>query len=160
MNLRGVRGTAPLQHICVFVFRVSFAEVFKGLAKCRRALICFRPQCRAGRGPQQRERFSKAGPKAAPRLDMLEFRAWLLRRLRNPPLAAPIDPARYMLGNADIALLLKAAREPPGEAAPSCDKISRECTMGNILKRGGREVSAVSNASGRTLQSIRAKSLA
>jgi hypothetical protein len=64
--------------------------------------------------PQQRERFFQTGLKAALRLDRLEFRAWLLRRLRNPPLAAPIDPTRCMLGDADIALLLKAAREPPG----------------------------------------------
>ena len=37
--------------------------------------------------PSQRERFFQAGLKAALRLDRLEFRAWLLRRLKNPPLA-------------------------------------------------------------------------
>ena len=61
--------------------------------------------------PAQRERFFQAGLKAALRLDRLEFRAWLLRRLRNPPLAAPIDPARLIFGDADIALLLRAAGE-------------------------------------------------
>ena len=38
--------------------------------------------------PQQRERFFQAGLKAALRLGRLEFRAWLLRRLRNPLRAA------------------------------------------------------------------------
>ena len=57
--------------------------------------------------PQQRERFFQAGLKAALRLKPLEFRAWLLRRLRNPPLAAPIDPARFAISDRDMALLLK-----------------------------------------------------
>ena len=43
----------------------------------------------------QRERFFKAGLKAALRLDRLEFRAWLLRRVRTAPLAAPINPAAF-----------------------------------------------------------------
>jgi hypothetical protein len=57
--------------------------------------------------PQQRDKFFQAGLKAALRLDRLEFRAWLLRRLRNPPLSAPIDPARYTISDRDMALLLK-----------------------------------------------------
>jgi hypothetical protein len=68
--------------------------------------------------PQQRERFFQAGLKAALRLDRLEFRAWLLRRLRNPPLAAPIDPASFIFADADIASLLRAA----GEAAAGPDR--------------------------------------
>ena len=40
----------------------------------------------------QRERFFEAFLKAALRLDRLALRAWLRRRLRNPPLAEPIDP--------------------------------------------------------------------
>ena len=59
--------------------------------------------------PQQRERFFKAGLKAAVRLDRLELRALLLRRLKNPPLAEPIDPASFIFADADIALLLRAA---------------------------------------------------
>ena len=57
--------------------------------------------------PQQRERFFKAGLKAALRLKPLEFRAWLLRRVRTAPLAAPIDPACYTISDRDMALLLK-----------------------------------------------------
>ena len=57
--------------------------------------------------PQQRDRFFQAGLKAALRLDRLEFRAWLLRRLRHPPLAAPIDPACFAISDRDMALLLK-----------------------------------------------------
>ena len=65
----------------------------------------------------QRERFFKAGLKAALRLDRLQFRAWLLRRLKNHPLAAPIDLTRFTISDRDMALLMRAAREPPGEAA-------------------------------------------
>jgi hypothetical protein len=65
----------------------------------------------------QRQRFAEAFVRAALRLDRLALRAWLLRRLRNRPLAAPIDPARFAISDADIALLMRAAREPPGEAA-------------------------------------------
>ena len=39
----------------------------------------------------QRERFFKAGLKAALRLDRLEFRAWLLRRLRFVAAVAPMS---------------------------------------------------------------------
>jgi hypothetical protein len=57
--------------------------------------------------PQQRERFFQAGLKAALRLDRLEFRAWLLRRVRTAPLAAPINPAAFAISDRDMALLLK-----------------------------------------------------
>ena len=67
---------------------------------------------------RQRDRFFQAGLKAALRLDRLEFRAWLLRRVRTAPLAAPIDPARFAISDADITLLMRAAREAPGEARP------------------------------------------
>jgi hypothetical protein len=55
----------------------------------------------------QRQRFFEAFVKSALRLDRLELRAWLRRRLKNPPLAAPIDPASFTISDADIALLLK-----------------------------------------------------
>jgi len=55
---------------------------------------------------QQRQRFAEAFLKAALRLDRLELRAWLLRRLRNAPLAEPIDPARFAISDRDMALLL------------------------------------------------------
>jgi hypothetical protein len=54
---------------------------------------------------------------AALRLDQLTLRAWLRRRLKNPPLAAPIDPAR-LIGGIDIVLVLRAA----GEADPDADR--------------------------------------
>jgi hypothetical protein len=65
----------------------------------------------------QRQRFFEAFLKAALRLDALALRAWLRRRLKNPPLAEPIDPARFIFADADIASLLRAACEVPGEAA-------------------------------------------
>ena len=40
-------------------------------------------------------------------LRLLELRAWLWRRLKHPPLAAPIDLARFTISDADMALLLK-----------------------------------------------------
>jgi hypothetical protein len=55
----------------------------------------------------QRQRFAEAFLKAALRLDRLELRAWLLRRLRNAPLAEPVDPARFAISD-DMAALLKA----------------------------------------------------
>ena len=69
----------------------------------------------------QRERFFEAFVKAAVRLDRLELRAWLRRRLQYPPLAEPIDPAR-LLADVDIASLLRAACEAPGEAAAGPDR--------------------------------------
>ena len=59
---------------------------------------------------------------AALRLKPLEFRAWLRRRLKSPPLAAPIDLARFRISDGDTALLMRAAREPPGEAAAGPDR--------------------------------------
>jgi hypothetical protein len=54
----------------------------------------------------QRHRFFEAFVKAALRLDRLELRAWLRRRLKNPPLAA-VDPAAFTISDADMALVLK-----------------------------------------------------
>ena len=66
----------------------------------------------------QRERFFQAFLAAALRLDRLELRAWLRRRLKNPPLAPPFDPARLMFADADFAVILGAA----GEADPATDR--------------------------------------
>ena len=63
---------------------------------------------------QQRERFFQAGLRAALRLERQEFREWLMRRLIEPPLAAPVDPASFAISKTDIALLLRPAREAPG----------------------------------------------
>ncbi|MET4244614.1 hypothetical protein [Bradyrhizobium sp. RT10b] len=65
--------------------------------------------------PSQRERFFQAGLRAALRLERQEFREWLMRRLIEPPLAPPVDPARFSISKADIALLMRSAR--PEKAA-------------------------------------------
>jgi hypothetical protein len=70
----------------------------------------------------QRQRFFEMFLAAALRLDRLELRAWLRRRLQNPPLAAPIDPARLIFGDADIALILRTAGKAAGEAAAEPDR--------------------------------------
>jgi hypothetical protein len=67
----------------------------------------------------QRDRFFTAFVSAAVRLDKLELRAWLRRRLREPPLVA-IDPARFTISDSDIAHLLRTAGE--AAAAPDGDK--------------------------------------
>ena len=66
----------------------------------------------------QRQQFFAAFVSAALRLDKLELRAWLRRRLREPPLAA-IDPSR-LFGDVDIALILRS--KAPGEAAAEPDR--------------------------------------
>ena len=68
----------------------------------------------------RRQRFFEAFVSAALRLDQLALRAWLRRRLKDPPLAPPIDPARLLFGDGDIdiALILRAA----GEAAAGPDR--------------------------------------
>jgi hypothetical protein len=78
----------------------------------------------------QRHRVFEAFLKAALRLDRLELRAWLRRRLKNPPLAEPIDPARFIFRDADISLLLRAA----GEAATGPDR-----GTGPMAARTGRQ---------------------
>jgi hypothetical protein len=55
----------------------------------------------------QRQRFFQAFVKAALRLDTLELRAWLRRRLQYPPLAVPVDPASFTISAEDIALPMK-----------------------------------------------------
>jgi hypothetical protein len=70
----------------------------------------------------ERERSFAAFVAAAVRLDRLELRAWLRRRLKNPPFAEPIDPARFTVSDADMALLLGAAGGAPGEAAAGPDR--------------------------------------
>ena len=64
--------------------------------------------------PAQRERFFQASLRAALRLERQEFRAWLMRRLCESPLAAPVDPARFAISEADIASLKRSARDAPG----------------------------------------------
>ena len=55
--------------------------------------------------PAQRDRFFEALISVALRLDRLAFRAWLRRRLKDPPLAAPINPAALRFSAADLALM-------------------------------------------------------
>ena len=71
----------------------------------------------------QRDRFFHAFLRAALRLNALDLRAWLRRRLRTAPLAAPIDLARFAISDADIALLMRAAaREARGETRTDRDE--------------------------------------
>ena len=73
--------------------------------------------------PQQRERFFQAGLKAALRLERQEFREWLMRRLIEPPLAAPVDPSHFAISKADIASLMRSAREGASAAQPRKPKM-------------------------------------
>jgi hypothetical protein len=67
---------------------------------------------------RQRQRFAEMFLRAALRPGGPELRRWLRRRVRTAPLAAPVDPAAFAISDADIALLMRAAREPPGETPP------------------------------------------
>jgi hypothetical protein len=73
--------------------------------------------------PAQRDQFFESFISAALRLDRVAMRDWLRKRLRSRPLAAPVDLTRYLFADADIALILRATCETPGEAAgPDRDK--------------------------------------
>jgi hypothetical protein len=62
---------------------------------------------------EQRQRFFEAFLAAALRLDRLEFRAWLRRRLQMHPLIAPFDPGAA-LADADLSAFIKAANQQEG----------------------------------------------
>ena len=70
---------------------------------------------------EKRERFFVSLLKAALRLDALSFRAWVLKRLKTRPLAAPVHMSR-LLADTDIALAIRAVREAPGEFAAGLDR--------------------------------------
>jgi hypothetical protein len=57
--------------------------------------------------PLQRDKFFEAFVSAALRLDRVAMRDWLRKRLRNRPLAAPVDLTRFAISDRDMALLLK-----------------------------------------------------
>jgi hypothetical protein len=57
--------------------------------------------------PEQRDKFFEALVSAALRLDRLQFREWLRKRLRSHPLVA-VDLTAFAISDRDMALLLKA----------------------------------------------------
>ena len=57
--------------------------------------------------PVQRDQFFEAFVSAALRLDRVAMRDWLRKRLRNRPLAAPVDLSRFTISDGDFAALLK-----------------------------------------------------
>jgi hypothetical protein len=69
------------------------------------------PSSRMKSGVVYRSTLSQGGGglKAAARLGPLEFRAWLLRRLRYPPLSRPADQAVFALTEADMVALRRRA---------------------------------------------------
>ncbi|MET4276489.1 MULTISPECIES: hypothetical protein [unclassified Bradyrhizobium] len=56
---------------------------------------------------RQRQRFAEMFLRAVLRLGGPELRRWLRRRVRQPPLAAPVDPAAFAISDRDMATLLK-----------------------------------------------------
>jgi hypothetical protein len=92
-----------------FVFRLP-DPLFKGNAKMRRIdLVAATMQGWSRLDPAQRDQFFEAFVSAALRLDRVAMRDWLRKRLRNRPLAAPVDPARFAISDADLAILLRSA---------------------------------------------------
>ena len=55
---------------------------------------------------KQRDQFFEALVSAALRLDRLQFREWLRKRLRSRPLVA-VDLTAFAISDSDMALLLK-----------------------------------------------------
>ena len=103
---RGDRATAHLQHICVFRF-LCLIRFSKGNAMRAIDLVAATLEAWQRLNPAQRDQFFEAFVSAALRLDRVAMRDWLRKRLRNRPLAAPIDLARYAISDADMAALLK-----------------------------------------------------
>jgi hypothetical protein len=60
--------------------------------------------------PSQRDQFLEAFVSAALRLDRVAMRDWLRKRLRNRPLAAPVDLTRFTVSDGDLASMLKQLR--------------------------------------------------
>jgi hypothetical protein len=87
--------------------------------------------------PQQRERFFRAGLRTALRLERQEFREWLIRRVGEPPLAEPVDPASFAISQADIALLMRSARKRHSNKTRSA---TRKTKNANIFECRGRAV--------------------
>jgi hypothetical protein len=82
--------------------------LFKGNAKMRRIDLVEATTVAWERlSPLQRDRFFRAFVSAALRLDRVAMRDWLRKRLRNRPLAAPIDLTHFAISDRDMALLLK-----------------------------------------------------
>jgi hypothetical protein len=96
---------------------------------------------------QQREKFFQVGLRAALRLDRLQFRAWLLRRLKDRPLAEPFDPGNLMFGDVDIALFLRAAGKAPGEAGPETS-MAKSRGVSHVGDRDGDHVTMSANITG------------
>jgi hypothetical protein len=92
-----------------FVFVVSFAQsAFQKACEMRRIDLVEATTVAWERlSPLQRDRFFRAFVSAALRLDRVAMRDWLRKRLRNRPLAEPIDLARFAISDRDMALLLK-----------------------------------------------------
>ena len=61
-------------------------------------------------GPEQRDKFFEAFVSAALRLDRVAMRDWLRKRLRNRPLAAPVDLTAFAISDRDLASMLKQLR--------------------------------------------------
>ncbi|MCK1404160.1 hypothetical protein [Bradyrhizobium sp. 76] len=120
--------------------------------------------------PEQRDRFFKTGLKAALRLDRLEFRAWLLRRVRTAPLAPPVDPAAFAISDRDMAALLKQlplrANDADRETQPyerfrpsaSTASRSRHAGKGSIAAFHPLYASSTSSNSSGSENSVKAKS--
>jgi hypothetical protein len=112
VTLRGVRATASLQHICNFRFLCFVCPIHfsKGTRMRRIDLVAATMQGWSRLNPAQRDQFFEAFVSAALRLDRVAMRDWLRKRLRNRPLAAPVDLARFTVSDRDLASMLKQLR--------------------------------------------------
>jgi hypothetical protein len=76
--------------------------------------------------PAQRDKFFEAFVRAALRLNRLQLREWLRKRLRSHPLRA-VNPANFALSDGDVAALLKTLANDQRSASPHVRRMSRWC---------------------------------
>ena len=88
----------------IFVLRLSFAEN-SGRHKMRNDLLTEMRGAWARLDLAARDQFFDAFLRAALRLNHVDLRAWLRRRVRQPPLGLPADLTNLTFSAADLALL-------------------------------------------------------
>ena len=109
VTLRRDRSTPGLQHICNFRFSCFVCPIRFSKGNAMRAIDLVAATLEAWQrlNPSQRDQFFEAFVSAALRLDRVAMRDWLRKRLRNRPLAAPIDLARFAVSDRDLASMPK-----------------------------------------------------
>ena len=84
---------------------------------------------------EQRDKFFEAFVSAALRLDRLQLREWLRKRLKSHPLVA-VDLAAFAISDREMALLLKTLPLRPNDADRGT---GRDCKPIAIARLSGKD---------------------